>query len=62
MFVVIQELRSFLQIYFFLSSLKVYVDASPDCNTLTVLRGDSDIVGATTAAAEWLVKVSQIRT
>ncbi len=40
----------------------MYVDASPDCNTLTVLRGDSDIVGATTAAAEWLVKVSQIRT
>ncbi len=38
----------------------MYVDASPGCNTLTVLRGDPDGVGATAAAAEWLVKVSQI--
>ncbi len=44
----------------FFSFPKVYVDASPGCNTLTVLRGDPDAVGATTAAAEWLVKVSQM--
>ena len=39
----------------------MYVDASPGCNTLTVLRGDPDAVGATAAAAEWLVKVSHVK-